>query len=147
MRARSATTGSPPIDLPSASGRTPSEAVKAWDSRMSRSVTCSRRALGSSMPIALRPGTTATRALLALIERAISSASEMMRDVLVPRAGSSSNSVTTGPGLISRTSPLTPKSASTSSSSRAVPRSTVCENSAPGLAPVERFSMLSEGRL
>ena len=36
----------------------------------------------------------------------MSSASATTRDDLVPRAGSNSNSVTTGPGLISRTSPL-----------------------------------------
>ncbi len=67
------------------------------------------------------------------MERAMSSASATTRDDLVPRAGSSSNSVTTGPGLISRTSPLMEKSASTSSSRRAVPRSTVCVSSRPGL--------------
>ena len=42
------------------------------------------------MPMALRPCTTATRAETALIERAMSSASEMTRDDLVPGAGSSS---------------------------------------------------------
>src|ERR1700759_620769 len=51
------------------------------------------------MPMALRPGTTATRADSALIERAMSSARPMTRDDLMPGAGSSSYSVTTGPGL------------------------------------------------
>ena len=46
--------------------------------------------LGSSMPMALRPDTTATRADIALIERAISSASPITRDDLMPGAGSSS---------------------------------------------------------
>ena len=38
----------------------------------------------------LRPGMTATRAEIALIERAMSSARPMMRDALMPGAGSSS---------------------------------------------------------
>src|ERR1700675_86097 len=70
------------------------------------------------MPMALRPGTTATRADNALIERAISSARPMTRDDLMPGAGSSSYSVTTGPGLALTISPRTPKSPSTPSSAR-----------------------------
>ena len=42
------------------------------------------------MPIALRPGTTATRAESALIERAMSSERPITRDDLMPGAGSSS---------------------------------------------------------
>ena len=76
------------------------------------------------MPMALRPGTTATRAATALIERAMSSASPMTREDLVPGAGSSSYSVTTGPGRTLVISPLTPKSWSTPSSSRAFSCST-----------------------
>src|SRR5450631_3243314 len=71
---------------------------------------------GSSMPMALRPGTTATRADSALIERAMSSARPMTRDDLMPGAGSSSYSVTTGPGWALTISPRTPKSPSTPSS-------------------------------
>src|SRR5215831_15372584 len=70
------------------------------------------------MPMALRPGTTATRADSALIERAMSSARPMTRDDLMPGAGSSSYSVTTGPGLALTISPRTPKSCSTLSSAR-----------------------------
>src|SRR6202795_2767174 len=70
------------------------------------------------MPMALRPGTTATRADSALIERAMSSARPMTRDDLMPGAGSSSYSVTTGPGLALTISPRTPKSPSTLSSAR-----------------------------
>src|ERR1700710_2632481 len=70
------------------------------------------------MPMALRPATTATRAESALIERAISSASPITRDDLMPGAGSSSYSVTTGPGLALTISPRTPKSPSTPSSAR-----------------------------
>ena len=70
---------------------------------------------------------------------------QVPREDFVPRAGSSSNRVTTGPGRISRTSPLTEKSASTSSSRRAVPRSTVCVSSGAGFAPDARFKRLSGG--
>ena len=77
----------------------------------------------------------------------MSSASPITRADFVPRAGSSSKSVTTGPGLMSRTSPLTPKSASTSSRSRALPRNTVWVNSGPCLAAAGRFSMLIVGFL
>ena len=56
----------------------------------SRSNTFSRRGLGSSMPMALRPGTTAARTQAAPIERAMSSASPITRADLVPRAGSNS---------------------------------------------------------
>src|SRR4030088_2675261 len=70
------------------------------------------------MPIALRPAMTATRADNALIERAISSASPITRDDLMPGAGSSSYSVTTGPGFALTISPRTPKSPSTPSSAR-----------------------------
>src|SRR3981189_2510990 len=68
--------------------------------------------------MALRPGTTATRADSALIDRAISSASPMTREDLRPGAGSSSYSVTTGPGGALTISPRTPKSPSTPSSAR-----------------------------
>src|ERR1051325_4344400 len=57
------------------------------------------------MPMALRPATTATRADSALIERAMSSASPMTRDDLIPGAGSSSYRVTTGPGFALTISP------------------------------------------
>ena len=68
------------------------------------------------MPMALRPATTATRADSALIERAMSSASPITREDLMPGAGSSSYSVTTGPGRALMISPRTPKSPSTPSS-------------------------------
>ena len=69
--------------------------------------------------MALRPGTTATRADIADIERAMSSARPITRDDLMPGAGSSSYRVTTGPGRTFMISPLTPKSSSTPSSRRA----------------------------
>ena len=72
------------------------------------------------MPMALRPDTTATRADTALIERAMSSARPMTREDLMPGAGSSSYSVTTGPGCALMISPRTPKSPSTLSSAVAL---------------------------
>ena len=93
----------------------------------------------------LRPGTMAARAEVTLSERAMSSARATTRDDFVPRAGSSSNSVTTGPGLISRTSPLIEKSASTSSSRRAVPRSTDWVKAGPALVAAGRRRRLSDG--
>ena len=68
------------------------------------------------MPMTLRPDTTATRAESALMERAMSSARLITREDLMPGAGSSSYSVTTGPGRALMISPRTPKSASTPSS-------------------------------
>ncbi len=49
-----------------------------------RSSTVSRRVFGNSMPITFRPGTTATRTAVALMDRAISSASPITRADLVP---------------------------------------------------------------
>ena len=104
------------MSLPSTSASLAAE--RSYDSAdsSSRSSTISRRAFGSSMPITLRPGTTATRTDTALMERAISSARPITRDDLVPGAGSSSYRVTTGPGWTFWISPRTPKSASTPSS-------------------------------
>ena len=90
MRARSAITGSPPMVLPRQSASLCFVDSKSWLARSSRRYTVSRLRFGSSMPMALRPCTTATRADTALIERAMSSASEITREDFVPGAGSSS---------------------------------------------------------
>ena len=90
MRARSAMIASPPIFLPRQSASFCLVSAKAGEARSSRRYTVSRLAFGNSMPMALRPWTTATRAEMADIERAMSSASEMTRLDLVPGAGSSS---------------------------------------------------------
>ncbi|GJE45622.1 hypothetical protein AEGHOMDF_4822 [Methylobacterium soli] len=82
--------GSPPIFLPRHSARRCFVSTKSTEARSSRRYTVSRLAFGNSMPMALRPGTTATRAETADIERAMSSASEITRLDLVPGAGSSS---------------------------------------------------------
>ena len=78
------------MSLPSASVRAPPERSSASEASSSRRQTVSRRWFGSSMPMTLRPGMTATRAEMALIERAMSSASAMTRALFVPGAGSSS---------------------------------------------------------
>ena len=83
------------------------------------------------MPMTLRPGTTATRADSADIERAMSSARPMTRDDLMPGAGSSSYRVTTGPGRTWMISPRTPKSSSTPSRSRALASSASGEIAVP----------------
>ena len=78
-----------------------------------RRKTVSRLALGNSMPMALRPGMTATRAAVAFMVRAMSSERPITREDFMPAAGSNSNKVTTGPGRAESTYPCTPKSAST----------------------------------
>mgnify|MGYP001332708563 CR=1 FL=1 len=75
---------------PSASGRSPCVPTNEALFNSERKNTVSRFAFGSSMPMALRPGTMATRAEAALIERAMSSPSATTRLALTPRAGSSS---------------------------------------------------------
>ncbi len=88
--ARSTMTGSPPIVLPSAMARRCLLSAKSWLASISRRNTVSRFWFGSSMPMALRPCTTATRAEIADIERAMSSARPITREDLMPGAGSSS---------------------------------------------------------
>src|SRR6267142_4861162 len=118
VRASSMMTGSPPMVLPRQSGNFATDSPLSLAVSISRKYTFSRCGFGNSMPMALRPGTTATRAESALIDRAMSSASPITRDDLMPGAGSSSYSVTTGPGLALTISPRTPKSPSTPSSAR-----------------------------
>src|ERR1035438_3015988 len=93
------------------------------------------------MPMALRPDTTATRADTALIERAMSSARPITRDDLMPGAGSSSYSVTTGPGWALTISPRTPKSCSTPSSALEFASSSLllsgCRSEALGAASID----------
>jgi hypothetical protein len=82
--------------------------AKSRADRISRSTTFSRWALGSSMPITVRPGTVETRADSADMLRAMSSARPITRLAFRPGAGSSSYMVTTGPGRTAVISPLTP---------------------------------------
>ena len=88
--ARSATTGRPAMSFPRMMGRVPLLPWKLSEEISSDKDTISRLRLGSSMPMTLRPGMTATRAETALIERAMSSARPITRLALMPGAGSSS---------------------------------------------------------
>ncbi len=106
--ARLATTESPPISLPRASGSFIWLSPNSRAARISRKTTISRLSLGNSIPITDRPGTVDTRADKADMDRAISSARPMTRLAFRPAAGSSSYIVTTGPGRTLTISPLTP---------------------------------------
>ncbi len=90
MRARSTMTLSPPMVLPSAIASRCFESSKSSEAISSRRNTVSRRSFGSSMPMTLRPCTTATRAETADMERAMSSARPITRLDFTPGAGSSS---------------------------------------------------------
>ena len=91
MRARSTITGSPPMVLPRQSGELGAAAgIFLGRQKFAQIDLLADLGLGSSMPITLRPETTATRAERAHIERAISSARPITRDDLMPGAGSSS---------------------------------------------------------
>lgn len=96
------------MSLPSASGRRIVESPNSRAARISRRKTFSRSALGSSIPITVRPGTVETRADSADIDRAMSSDRPITRLALRPGAGSSSYIVTTGPGRTEVISPFTP---------------------------------------
>ena len=90
MRARSTVIGVPPMSLPMLNINCPEARSKASEASSSRRCTISRLALGSSMPMTLRPRTTAARTDMALMERAMSSESPITRAVLTPGAGSNS---------------------------------------------------------
>ncbi len=120
MAARSATTGSPAMSLPRITGKLPLASANASEATISLKLTICRSALGSSMPITVLPGMGDTRALIALMLRAMSSARPTTRLALMPGAGSSSYMVTTGPVRTAVISPLTLKSSSTFSSRRAL---------------------------
>ena len=129
---RSAITAPPAMSLPSTNGSVCVLSSNAVEPSSSDRLTISRVRLGSSMPMTLRPATTATRADSADIERAISSDRPTTRLALMPGAGSSSYIVTTGPGRTSPMRPRTPKSSSTLSSSRAFCSSAAASTFAAG---------------
>ena len=111
--ARLVTTGTPSISVPRARVSAAFEAVNSLLARILRRLTSSRERLGISMPTAFLPGIGATtRTGAALSAMARSSARETILLILMPGAGVNSYMVITGPGLISRISPSTPKSLS-----------------------------------
>ena len=135
MAARSAMIGSPAISLPRIMGRLPLASAKSSDSASSLNATVWRSALGSSIPITVLPGIGDTRALIADMLRAISSARPTTRLALMPGAGSSSYMVTTGPARTATISPLTLKSSSTFSSRRAFRSSAILSSFATFCSP------------
>ncbi len=143
MGARSAMIGSPEIFLPRMIGSVAS-CPNCSLVMSSRKETPSRWALGSSMPMTVRPGMVATRADRADMLRAMSSASAITRLALMPGAGSSSYMVTTGPGFTSTIWPFTWKSSSTLSSSRAL-RSSAALSILPPCAAGTGASRSGEG--
>ena len=120
MVARSATIGSPAMSLPRIIGSAPFDPANCSQATSSLKLTIWRCWLGSSIPITVRPGIEETRAEIALMLRAISSARPITRLALIPGAGSSSYMVTTGPVRTASIVPLTLKSSSTVSSRRAL---------------------------
>src|SRR5215468_4074415 len=92
-------------------------------SAISLRYTVSRSRLGTSMPTTPLPGIGATiHTRIASITIAKSSANDAILDSLMPGPGKNSYIVTTGPGRISTTSPVIPKSASLARSFSAVVR-------------------------
>ena len=119
MRCRSATTGAPPMSLPSAIASGEATSSYAFDFTISPKVTSSRFSLGISRPITDLPGmTSTTRTLTADRARARSLERLLIWLALTPGAGRISKRVTTGPGSTATTSTSTPKSFSLSSTSR-----------------------------
>ena len=96
------------MSLPSAKASFPGWLAQSALPSSSLRYTVSRFAFGTSIPITFRPGTVAIRTAVTLRLRATSSASPITRALRMPGAGSSSYSVTTGPGRISRIVPCTP---------------------------------------
>ena len=146
IAARSATIGSPAMFLPRIIGRLPGASAKSAEEASSLKEIVWRSALGSSMPITVLPGIGETRAEIALMLRAMSSARPTTRLALMPGAGSSSYMVTTGPARTAVISPLTLKSSSTFSSSRAL-RSSAILSSLTTLCSGMSSSSSSPGRL
>ena len=111
--ARLVTVGSPSMLDPSASVRGSPDMTNSLLARTDFRYTISRLRLGISMPTASLPGMGATtRTGEAFSAMARSSASDTILLILMPGAGVNSYMVMTGPGLISRISPSTPKSLS-----------------------------------
>ncbi len=98
MRARSVTTGSPWMSLPSASDRCDGEAWNVSVSTMSRRVMISRRLFGTSMPTVEEPLMRSMRIDSAFSASARSSPRFTTFAYFTPADGLNSNVVTTGPG-------------------------------------------------
>ena len=86
------------------------EAENSGLSTTSRSQMVSRFSLGTWMPTVDFPATRSIRMLSARMARQRSSCRLTMRLYLMPASGLNSKVVTTGPGLICTTEPMTPNS-------------------------------------
>ena len=118
--ARSTTTDLPAISCPSASVKLEVEVLKAFDERISVSLTIFLLVLGISIPTTDLPSITSTT-LTELTDNdlAISWAMFVILLALVPGAGCISKRVTTGPGRTVSTEASIPNSSSFVSSNRA----------------------------
>ena len=114
--AKSATTAPPEISLPIIIGKAYFEFWYASLSSISLIKIVSLCLLGNSIPIAFLLGITEILAETADIDLAISSASPITLEDLVPADGSNSWSVIIGPTFASSIVPLIPKSFKTSKS-------------------------------
>ena len=124
----SATTGFPDTSFPRAKASGDSLLTNSFEAIISLKWTVSRLLFGISTPTTSFPGTGAS----ILTERALSasarsSSSDIILDTFIPSSGLNSNRVTTGPGMIRFTSPVTLKLASLSTSSFALPASSPSE--------------------
>ena len=133
IRARSATTMSPSMDLPKMSGKRARLRLKPPASAASRKRMRSRCALGTSKPMTLLPGIGASmRTEPTAIASARSSERLAKRLIFSPGAGSTSKRVTVGPRTEATTRPVRPKLARVSS----ILRTRACTSlrlTAPGL--------------
>src|SRR5574341_477139 len=111
MVARSATTMRPLMSLPMESVSFDLDPVNSCASMTSRSQMVSRSRLGTWMPTVLLPAMRSMRMLSARSARHRSSERLVMRLYLMPASGLSSKVVTTGPGLMCVTWPMTSNSA------------------------------------
>ena len=110
ISARLVTRRRPLTSLPMARFNLAVELEKSGDSITSRSAIVSRLRLGTSIPTVDFPGMRSMSIDSACNARHRSSVSPVMREYLIPASGLNSKVVTTGPGLIWVTRPLTSNS-------------------------------------
>ena len=144
--AKSPTTGTPAMSLPSATVSLDLASVNTLAAKISLSITSWRRALGNSMPMVFLPAmVSTTRTACNDIERAKSLASPTIWLPFTPWAGSISKRVITGPAVADTTCTPMPNSASLASM-----RSAVCCNTSgltTGASPWGWRSSANEGLL
>ena len=141
--ARSTTTGFPEISCPKASVRFEGELLKAWEDKISVSLTIFLFVFGISIPTYDLPSITSTTlTLLTDNDLAISWAIPVILLALVPGAGWISNLVTTGPGRTDSTLASIPNSWSFVSRRSAICLSSSSDNDDPSSSALSRSSVL-----